>query len=372
MTRTVFDRRRAERFAQLIAEDGGARRHHLRSDIDAELSPLVDITRRVSAIPVSAEPDPEFRVGLRAMLTARIERDGIGATAVQPRGVPPIIAAQPAPPTRTAGTRRGRARIAIFAGVTAGALALSGVSAASGDAMPGDPLYKVKRSTERAQLALASSDVTRGQLYLQFAQVRLAEARRTAPDYLHDILLDMNVETRQGMKLLATAAIDRRDGAALDTIDAFVGTQRRPLLALADGVSDRSRNDVLEALTILDSVAARAQSLRGAVRCGGSAGIDELGPRPRPCVAGSTTDGQPRTVTRPEVVASGTQGGATAPVPSPASAATTSAVPASTSASASAVEQVEQQGTRDKGNKKDRDDSLLDKLGNLLGSLLGN
>ncbi|MFC7482286.1 hypothetical protein ACFQX7_22850 [Luedemannella flava] len=86
MTRTVFDRRRAERFAQLIAEDGGAPRHHSRSDIDAELAPLVEITRRVTSIPVSAEPDPEFRVGLRAMLTARIEREGIGATAVEPRG----------------------------------------------------------------------------------------------------------------------------------------------------------------------------------------------------------------------------------------------------------------------------------------------
>src|SRR3954447_21859168 len=246
MTRVAFARRRAERFAQLIAEDGGARRHHLRSDVDAELAPLVEVTRRVTEMPVSAEPDPEFRVGLRAMLMASIERDGIGATAVTPDGVPPALG-QPQPSPRPATTRRGRTRTAVFAGVTAGALAISGVSAASGDAMPGDGLYAVKRSTERAQLALASSDVSRGQLYLQFAQIRLGEARTAHPRFLHEILLDMNAETRLGMKLLGTTAIDRRDPAALDTIDAFVTAQRRPLLDLVDALPYGPREEILGA-----------------------------------------------------------------------------------------------------------------------------
>src|SRR3954465_6644158 len=113
MTRVAFARRRAERFAQLIAEDGGARRHHLRSQVDTELAPLVEVTRRVTSIPVSAEPDPEFRVGLRAMLMASIERDGIGATATTPQGVPKALAT-PQPSARPATTRRTRTRIALF------------------------------------------------------------------------------------------------------------------------------------------------------------------------------------------------------------------------------------------------------------------
>ncbi|GAA1762017.1 DUF5667 domain-containing protein [Luedemannella helvata] len=374
MTRTVFDRRRAERFAQLIAEDGGAPRHHSRSDVDMELAPLVEITRRVTAIPVSAEPDPEFRVGLRAMLTARIEREGIGATAVEPRGVPAaVVAPGPGVTPKPVTTRRGRTRVAIFAGVTAGALALSGVSAASGDAVPGDTLYSVKRSTERAQLALASSDITRGQLYLQFAQVRLAEARRSSAQFLPDILLDMNAETRLGMKLLGTAAIDRRDPAALDTIDAFVATQRRPLLELADRAGGMRRDEVLTAVAILDSVAARSQALRGAVRCGGSAGIDELGPRPRPCVASGVHEGRPHSTTgpggaaQPEVIASGGQSGATAPVPSPATPQTTSGSPEPTAEAPTGTAATDEAGKK----SKDKDDSVLDRLGRLFGSLLG-
>jgi hypothetical protein len=235
--------------------------------------------------------------------------------------------------------------------------------------MPGDGLYAVKRSTERAQLALASSDVSRGQLYLQFAQVRLGEARGAQPRYLHEILLDMNAETRLGMKLLGTTAIDRRDPAALDTIDTFVTVQRRPLLDLVDALPDGRRGEVLAALTILDSVAARAQSLRTAVSCGGSAGIDELGPRPRPCVAEGPGTGQHSRSTTPangeHPTASGVNA-ATAPVPSPATATPT---PAASSAVAAATDET---AKKDKKDKKDKDDGVIDKLGRLFGSLLGN
>ncbi|MFC7482285.1 hypothetical protein ACFQX7_22845 [Luedemannella flava] len=180
------------------------------------------------------------------------------------------------------------------------------------------------------------------------------------------------------MKLLGTAAVDRRDAAALDTIDAFVTTQRRPLLALADTVPNGPRDDVLAAIAILDSVAARSQALRGAVRCGGSAGIDELGPRPRPCVAsGGASGAEPRTTSgngsggssHPDVIASGGLGGAaTAPVPSPATATTTSA-PSTESPEAAASAAAE----KAKKEKKEKDDDgVLDKLGRLLGNLLGN
>ena len=66
-------------------------------------------------------------------------------------------------PTRNA--RRLRTRGAIIVGVACGAIAVSGMSAASENAVPGDALYGVKRSTERAQLELASSDLVR-QAYL--------------------------------------------------------------------------------------------------------------------------------------------------------------------------------------------------------------
>src|SRR5207245_7569974 len=93
-----------------------------------------------------------------------------------------------------------RARGAVLVGLAAGTLALSGMSAASGNAMPGDPLYGVKRSTESARLALAGSDISRGQLYLEFARNRLAEAQAIGPNGagLSGMLDDMDAETRDG------------------------------------------------------------------------------------------------------------------------------------------------------------------------------
>ena len=74
------------------------------------------------------------------------------------------------------------------------------MSAASENAVPGDALYGVKRSTERAQLALASSDLTRGQLFLDFARNRLAEARRRQGDSdgFAGVLDDMDANTTAG------------------------------------------------------------------------------------------------------------------------------------------------------------------------------
>ena len=133
----------------------------MRSKVDDNLTDLASMSHRLRDLPVKVDAQPEFRDGLRAMLMATIERDGIGATA----------APEPAPSRRgsrsvrrPAGSRpvtarRTRARGAIVVGLAAGTLALSGMSAASGDAIPGDPLYSVKRSTERAQLALKALDL---------------------------------------------------------------------------------------------------------------------------------------------------------------------------------------------------------------------
>ena len=114
------------------------------------------------------------------MLLATAEREGIGVTA---RPEPERPRPRLRPRRGSAGiARRPAARGAIVVGIAAGTLALSGVSVASGEAIPGDALYGVKRSTERAQLALAGSDLTRGQLYLDFARTRLPEAHAVRAD----------------------------------------------------------------------------------------------------------------------------------------------------------------------------------------------
>ncbi|MCZ7477793.1 DUF5667 domain-containing protein [Micromonospora sp. WMMC273] len=283
MDSDLFSRRRAERFAQLLDEANGGRRHHVRSKADGELTALVEVSRRITAERPDVEVDAEFRTGLRAMLVATVEREGVGApdktgtSGVRGALLPAITG------------RRARARGAILVGVAAGAIALSGISAASENALPGDALYGMKRSTERAQLALASSDISRGQLFLDFARTRLDEAASVRDDRLgfSAVLDDMDADTRQGVRLLTTVAAQRSDPAALDAVDTFLAGQRRVVSGLLARPDHADRERTRRSLSLLDAAGKRADALREAIACGLPApqASDMLGPAPSTCPA---------------------------------------------------------------------------------------
>ena len=292
-----LDRRSAERFAELLDENTGGRRHG-HEPADERLAELVAIGHSLRGARPEIPVDAEFRVGLRAMLVATAERDGIGgsvpeeaAPAASPEargGVRSLVTGQ--------GGRRIRARGAIVIGVAAGALAVSGISAASENASPGDALYGVKRSTERAQLAMAGSDVSRGQLSLDFAKTRLTEAASMAGDAagFGGVLDDMDNDTRKGVRLLDTSAVARRDVRPLATVDAFVTRQRQTLMPVMDRLSPANQERAASSLALLDTVGRRADDLRAGLNCSTvlSAGSDELGPKLRDCTtsaAGSAT-----------------------------------------------------------------------------------
>jgi len=288
-----LDRRRAERFAELLDETGGGRRHHSRGPADEELAELVAIGSSLSAVRPAARVGDEFRTGLRAMLVATAERDGIGAGAVQtePAGG---HAAEPRRGLSFSG-RRIRARGAILIGVAAGAMAVSGISAASENAAPGEALYTVKRQTERAQLAMAGSDVTRGQLSLDFARTRLAEAAALpgGTTGFAGVLNDMDADTRQGVKLLNEAAVARTDRSPLSRIDTFVAGQRQTFAPLMGKLPAADKERAGTSLSLLDDVQARADELRAGLSCGTveRAGADSLGPRLKGCMSGKDSSG---------------------------------------------------------------------------------
>ncbi|MFC0503664.1 DUF5667 domain-containing protein [Micromonospora costi] len=289
----LFSRRRAERFAQLLDEANGGRRHHVRSRIDDQLAPLVAVGQRLAAERPTVEVDPEFRTGLRAMLLATAEREGLGtpaaATAAGPAGQRATTGSGRGSLLPAVTARRARARGAILVGVAAGAIAVSGISAASENAVPGDALYGMKRSTERAQLALASSDSSRGQLFLDFARTRLGEAAELRGD--HDgysaVLDDMDADTRQGVRLLTTAAVQRADAAGLDAVNTFVAGQRRAVNDLLAGAARDDRDRTRESLALLDAVRERSDALRAAIGCDLPVPVasDTLGPTPASCPA---------------------------------------------------------------------------------------
>lgn len=286
MTPGPFGRARAERFAQLLDEAQGAPRKHIKTTHDEHLAPLVEVghtmAESLSAGAAQVTADDAFRAKLRGRLMAVASVQGIGDTATGPDAIP---RAKPEPPRPA----RGGRRLAVGVTVVFGILALSGVSAASGSAMPGDPLYDVKRSTERAQLALAGSDVNRGQLYLEFARNRLDEAVSVAtdPSAVDTTLDDMDDETRRGVSLLTGAAVDRTDEGVLDAVDTFVETHRIDLVDFVSSTEAESRSRALDSLALLDDVENRSEKLRFSLLCtaSGDAEIDALGPVPLSCSA---------------------------------------------------------------------------------------
>lgn len=288
MRNVIFDRRRAERFAQLLDEANGGPRHHGRSRSDDQLAELVALGHGLSGVTPGAEIDADFRTGLRAMLVATAEREGIGHEAEAADARTPVARLLQAGTAADAAGRRFRARGAVVVGVIAGAVALSGMSAASSDANPGDALYSVKRQTERAQLALAGSDEDKGRLFLEFASVRLREARAVAGDTggFADVLRDMDADTREGMKLLSGAATRERSGAALEPVDPFVTGQRRQIGGFLDTLSGANRDRALDSLILLDSVDKRSRAVLTGLGCPARDALprtDALGPLPNEC-----------------------------------------------------------------------------------------
>ena len=297
-----LDRRGAERFAELLDETGddrrpeGARRHG-RDGTDEQLAELVAIGHSLAGARTGVRVEAEFRTGLRAMLVATAERDGMGRTA-EPDPEPENEVAVKASVRSLLGrgsARRIRARGAIVIGVAAGAMAVSGISAASENATPGSALYGVKRSTERAQLAMAGSDLTRGQLSLDFARNRLAEAGRLPgddPDF-PTVLDDMDNDTRQGVRLLTSSAVARKDKAPLNTVDAFVNAQKIRMAPVLTGLSPVNQERAAESMSLLSKAGDRSDLLRGGLACAIAAttGTDSLGPVLDDCITGSGSTG---------------------------------------------------------------------------------
>lgn len=296
MISPVFHRRHVERFAQLLDGTDEARHHGTRSPLDDELVGLVDLGHRLSAAQPDVDANPEFRTDLRAMLVATAEREGIGATAA-PTGESLGPSGRPQPAVNP---HRLRTRGAIIAAVAVGAVAVSGISTASDNSLPGDALYPMKRSTERAHLALSGSDFSRGQLFLDFARTRLNEAEALRGDEAGflPLLDEMDADTRAGVKLLTAVAVQDNDHRPLDTITAFLAQQSEHLQDVLDDATGVGHKRLVTSDALLNTIAERVEFLQRTLACGSdpSGQADALGPLPRDCPAdGGSAGGTPGT-----------------------------------------------------------------------------
>jgi Domain of unknown function (DUF5667) len=298
---TLLHRRRIERFAQLLDEADGARRHHTRSPLDDDLNDLVDVGSRLSDIHPQVEMRESARADIRAEIMATAERNGIGITA-KPTADPAIGRARVGAIAETSSgrrpfARRVRARGAVLIGLAVGTLAVSGIAAASGTAMPGDALYGLKRSQESAQLQLSGSAASKGQLYLDFAGKRLGEAQSDTgnPNGLTQLIQQMDTETLQGANLLFTDAANNHDAAALQTVADFYARQKDELAQLkAQLHRGQPQYDlVLNYDTDLDLVHLRWQQISAALSCPKmvQAPADKWGPNVEACGSAAGASG---------------------------------------------------------------------------------
>ncbi|WP_033825301.1 DUF5667 domain-containing protein [Kitasatospora sp. MBT63] len=249
MTANVLEHRRAKAFAEALeahrtesrADTGGAARAgSSRADQarggSAAMAELLAMAGALGSLP-EPELDAEARVVQRAQLMAAFEQEWAGG---RPAVALPRQRRHRA--VRAVSRSRWGRRLAIgglVAGVAVGSFA--GAAAASTNALPGDPLYGMKRGLEGLQLDWADSDAERGALLLEQASTRLDEAqsllRRAgspdtlSPDTVEQVrraLDDMHTEAVRGRDLLR--AVYRSNGSL---------APMRKLATFAEGEDDR-------------------------------------------------------------------------------------------------------------------------------------
>ena len=240
---------------------------------------LVERVRAVTPVLArAAAPTPAFRTALRTRLVA--------VASVQPPTPAPGPARAVAQWSQGRGVRR---RLSVPAGTLAGVIALTGIGVAGSRALPGAPLYGLKRGAEGVQLALASGDLSEATRQLQFARTRLREvvtltggartvsvgpvassglfaAGRPAlggplDARLRSTLADMDRETRSGYRLLAKAYRRTSRAELLRQLTTFSTAQQRDLSRILPALPAAARQQAEGSLALVTVIGHNARAL---------------------------------------------------------------------------------------------------------------
>jgi Domain of unknown function (DUF5667) len=206
--------------------------------------------------------------------------------------LPSRPAARPATPSVT---RRVMA-VGMAAMVAVLALAGGGVFA-SRDAVPGDPLYGIKRAAEAAG-GIFAGGTSRGQHALDLAATRLDEIERMASDGVTDAAAydsafqDFTSATGAGSRMVLAG--DDPDRSAAD-LSSWATQQTTRLSVLRTTLPAGAQPGADDALRLLDRVHRRAVALTARSGCSEvtSGTTDDLGPLAAqgPCAARQATSG---------------------------------------------------------------------------------
>lgn len=187
---------------------------------EGQLLPLARLATSLSGGAALVGPSDDFRLALRQRLLA------VGA----------VSNTRPASrPTEAAAWRRRLVAAGAVLTIATGGIAATAV--ASTHALPGDRLYEVKRAVEDVQLALATSDLAKGERYLTIASTRLGEVqellRRNAGQTDNPVVVQELRSTLSDMSEAIAAGSERFFAAFSHTTNAAV------LVPLSDFVNRR-------------------------------------------------------------------------------------------------------------------------------------
>ena len=228
----------------------GTRRAAVR-ERDSEREQTVIARLSTLAPALDGEPDPAFRAATRARLVAMAAVRTPASEVVEARL-----------PVQRRVWRRLTAGLATVAVVAAALTALIALAAGSG---PGDPLYGVKRTTERAELALASDS---GPVLLHQAGVRLAEvrglARKSSPDsaLVVQTLRTMDAETTDAAAWFDARAVGTHSPAPVAQFSHWASGQSSTLTALRAQLPAATSTAAQHSLDLLAAARTRADAIR--------------------------------------------------------------------------------------------------------------
>ncbi|MFI9451137.1 DUF5667 domain-containing protein [Amycolatopsis sp. NPDC052450] len=238
-----FARERADgdRFADLV--DGTA------SPEDDEFARELALVGGLRELGAGGAPDAETRQRIRDEIAGRLAE------------------AEAAP------KRRGHAVANLAAAAVALVLALGGVTLLlSKDALPGDPLYGIKRTGESAALGLTFDEQDKAKKHLEFAANRVGElaelTRQDAPTGAYFTgLADFETDLRAGVSRLTAIVTDQGGQTRLTELRSWAQQQSDRLGVQVGQAPAEARDKFAAARSLLDKVQERTTDLGSRLVC---------------------------------------------------------------------------------------------------------
>ncbi|MGN6162270.1 MAG: DUF5667 domain-containing protein [Marmoricola sp.] len=208
-------------------------------------------------------PRPEFSASLRARL--------LEADPAPLREPEPPVAEVAAAVIDLAAARKRKATRRAYTAAAVGSMVLgtAGIAAAAQSALPGSPLYGVKRAIEGVELSFATNDNARGQDLLDQARTRLSEVKALSAEgssasntqLIQQTLQAFASSASEGTNLLFTNYQRQGNAGDLSVIQRFASAAANQLNSMAPSVIDQNRAQMLEASSLIANVEQQSKLL---------------------------------------------------------------------------------------------------------------